>query len=337
MRDPAESHPQASRDEPLVSILLATRNGSRFLPEALRSIQGQTYRRFELVAVDDGSTDETGALLAAFQGAPEGTRVLRSEGIGPAAARALAFSGSRGELIAIHDDDDRSRPDRLRRQVEFLAANSDVGVVGSAAEIVDERGAPVGPFPVPFGAVAIRRTLRRAPPFVNGSVMMRRAAYEAAGGFRAPFRAAEDFDLWLRIPVRFRMENLREPLYAWRSHGGNTTARSRGDHLRFAATARAFAEERRDRGEDSIGLLEAASDGEAFLSRYPRAARLSFLIGEHLVREGRVAEGRSYLRRAFAAGGATPRLQSAAAVWWALSFAVGFTPRARRQSPRAGA
>ena len=332
MRDPAESQGQASREEPLVSILLASRNGSRFLPDALRSIQDQTYRRFELVAVDDGSTDGTGALLAAFAGAPEGTRVLRAEGIGPAAARALAFSHSRGDLIAIHDDDDLSRPQRLERQVSFLAARPACGVVGSAADVIDERGVAVASFPVPFGDRAIRRTLRRAPPFVNGSVLMRRGAYEAAGGFRAPFRAAEDFDLWLRIPERFDMENLREPLYAWRRHGGNTTSRSRGDHLRFAATARAFAEERRERGGDSIALLESAPDGEAFLARYPRAARLSFLIGEHLVREGRVGEGRRYLARALFGSGGSIRLRLTAASWWLLSLPVAFTPRARREA-----
>jgi glycosyltransferase involved in cell wall biosynthesis len=331
MRDPAESHIPSSRDEPLVSILLASRNGSRYLPEALRSIESQTYRRFELIAVDDGSTDGTGALLAAFAGAPEGTRVLRAEGIGPAAARALAFQHSRGALVAIHDDDDLSMPERLRRQVDFLASHPAHGVVGSAADVIDEGGARMDAFPVPFGEQAIRRVLRRAPPFVNGSVMMRRAAYEEAGGFRAPFRAAEDFDLWLRIPERFAMENLREPLYAWRRHGGNTTARSRGDHLRFAATARAFAEERRDRGEDSVALLESTPDGESFLARYPRGARLSFLIGEHLVREGRVREGRACFARALgAAAGNSARLKATTALWWLLSLAVAFTPRARR-------
>ena len=330
MRDPAESQIRSSREEPLVSILLASRNGSRFLPDALRSLEAQTYRRFELVAVDDGSTDGTGAILAAFTGAPEGTRVLRAEGIGPAAARALAFSRSRGDLIAIHDDDDLSRSERLERQVRFLAAHPACGVVGSAADIIDERGAAVGPFPVPFGDRAIRRVLRRAPPFVNGSVLLRREAYEAAGGFRAPFRAAEDFDLWLRIPERFGMENLPEPLYAWRRHGGNTTARSRGDHLRYAATARAFAEERRERGSDSVALLESAPDGKAFLAGYARAARLSFLIGEHLVREGRVGEGRRYLAGALGAAGATIRLRLAASSWWLLSLAVALTPRARR-------
>ena len=331
MRDPAEPHIRSSRDEPLVSFLLASRNGSRYLPEALRSIEAQTYRRFELVAVDDGSTDATGALLAEFAGAPEGTRVLRAEGIGPAGARSLAFHHARGELIAIHDDDDLSRPERLRRQVDFLESHRAHGVVGCAADVIDESGVRVGAFPVPFGDPAIRRVLRRAPPFVNGSVMMRRAAYEEAGGFRAPFRVAEDFDLWLRIPARFAMENLPEPLYAWRRHGDNTTARSRVDHLRFAATARAFAEERRDRGEDSVALLESAPDGDAFIARYPRAARLSFLIGEHLVREGRVREGRAYFARALeSAAGNSARLKATAALWWLLSLAVAFTPRARR-------
>lgn len=310
---------------PLVSVILASRNGERFLPEALAGLAAQTWPYVELLAVDDGSTDGTRALLERFAAARAMARVLHTEGVGPAAARALALEQARGAFIAVHDDDDVSRPERLERQVHHLLAHPGTALLGTAADIINEFGARVGPHPVPFGPQAIRRTLRRAPAFVHGSVMMRRAAYEAAGGYRAPFRAAEDFDLYLRLPADMDLENLPEALYAWRRHPGNSFARARADHLFFLATARAFHAERLATGRDSIALLAGAADPDAFLAAYPFAGSLLALLGEACVREGRVAEARRFLRRAMGRSG--PR--AAALAWWAVSFGVALTPRAR--------
>jgi glycosyltransferase involved in cell wall biosynthesis len=310
---------------PLVSVVLASRNGERFLPKALASLAAQTWPHVEVLAVDDGSTDGTGALLERFAAGRPMARVIHTDGLGPATARALALEQARGAFFAVHDDDDVSHPERLERQVRHLLAHPGIGLLGTAADIIDERGARVGPHPVPFGSYAIRRTLRRAPAFVHGSVMMRREAYVATGGYRAPFRAAEDYDLYLRMPVDMDLENLPETLYAWRRHPGNSFARARGEHLFFLATARAFHAERLATGRDSIELLAGDADPEAFLAAYPYAGTLLFQLGEAYVREGRVAEARRFLRRAFGRTG--PR--AAALAWWALSFGVALTPRAR--------
>jgi GT2 family glycosyltransferase len=325
----APSRPSA--EAPLVTILLATRDGSRFLPEALRGIDAQTYRPLELVAVDDGSTDSTGDILRAFAADRPWVRLLRADGVGPAGARAIAFEAARGSLIAIHDDDDWSRPERIERQVAYLAVHPEAGVVGSAAEIIDERGIVLAPYRVPLEEREIHRVLRRAPPFVHGSVVMRREAYEAAGGFRAPFRCAEDYDLWLRIPSRFGLANLAEPLYRWRLHGANSFTRDRVHHIEYLAIARAFAAERAQRGADSIDrLAAAASDLAAFRRGYRLAARLALHRGEGYVREGRTAEGRGALGRAFL----DPRSAPAALAWWLLSWPVEGSPRGRRYRDR---
>ena len=155
--------------------------------------------------------------------------------------------------------------------------------------------------------------------------MMRRVAYQATGGYRAPFRAAEDYDLYLRMPVDAGLENLPETLYAWRRHAGNSYARARSDHLFFLALARAFQAERERTGRDSIDLLSGVADPEAFLTRYPFSSRLHFYLGEAYTREGRVAEARRFLRRAMPHADAW----AAALGWWALSFGVALTPRAR--------
>ena len=310
---------------PLVSVVLASRNGERFLPEALGSLAAQTWPHVELLAVDDGSTDGTGRLLERFAAGRPLARVLHTAGLGPAAARALALAEARGAFFALQDDDDVSHPERLERQVRHLIAHPGTALLGTAADIIDEGGARVGPYPVPLEPVALRRTLRRAPPFVHGSVMMRREAYAAAGGYRAPFRATEDYDLYLRMPAEAGLENLPETLYAWRRHPGNSYARARGDHLFFLATARAFHAERRQTGRDSLHLLADAGDPEAFIAAYAFAGTLLFYLGEAYVREGRVAEARRFLRRAMR----RPGTRAAALGWWALSFGVALTPRAR--------
>lgn len=316
-----------SAETPLVTILLATRDGARFLPEALDGIDGQSYRPLELVAVDDGSTDATGEILRAFAADRAWVRLLRAEGVGAAGARAIAFESARGALIAIHDDDDWSRHDRIERQVAYLAEHPDVGVVGSAAEIIDAGGKTLAPYRVPLEEAQIQRVIKRASPFVHGSVLLRREAYEAAGGFRAPFRCAEDYDLFLRVPRRFALANLPEPLYRWRLHGGNSFMRQREKHLEYQAIARAFAAERDERGTDSVDLLASAPDLEAFRRSYARAGQLAIFRGDGFIREGRTSEGRRALGRAFR----DPRQIVPALAWWIVSWLVEASPRGRRQ------
>jgi hypothetical protein len=310
---------------PLVSVLLASRNGERFLDEALAGLAAQTWPHVEVVAVDDGSTDRTPDLFARFAATHPRARVIRTPGLGVAGALALAAKEARGELLARQDDDDRSHPERFERQARFLAAHPEIGVVGCAAEIVDARGEHAGAYALPLTPQAIRRVARRDPPFVGGAVMMRRAAYDAAGGYRAAFRMSEDLDLWLRMDPA-TLANLPETLYAWRRHGASQTARGRATMLDFAAIARAFAEERRATGRDSYALLEQARDRDGLLALHPRAGRLALHLATAYLRDGRIAEARGFMARAFADPGA----RGPAAALWLASLAVALTPRAAR-------
>lgn len=321
----------ARRDSPLVSVLLATRNGSRYLEESLASLAAQTYPALEIVLVDDGSTDRTPAVLSAFAGTRPNVRVLRTEGIGLAGALALAATHARGEYLARQDDDDRSHPERIARQAAALASRPQVAVLGTAATRIDAEGNRDGAYPVFTEPSAIRRTLRRATPFVHGSVMMRRDAYDRAGGYRAPFRASQDYDLWLRLPGDAGLGNLPDALYEWRLHPGGVFSRARGDQLYYSAVARAFADERRAEGRDSIALLESVPEPERFLERYAHAGRLALHLGEIHAREGLGREARRYLNLALA----DPRSRSEAIPWWLLTWGLPLTPRGRRARRRA--
>ena len=314
---------------PLVSVLLASRNGARFLPEALASIASQTYPAIEAVLVDDGSTDGTRAILDEFAASHPRVRVLRADGVGLASALALAAREASGTYLARHDDDDRSHPERIARQMDYLGAHPEIAVLGPAAHMIDVEGRRIGTHPVPLTSGEIGRTLRRAAPFVHGSVVMRRGAYEAAGGYRGAFRASQDYDLWLRMAPHAGLANLPDPLYEWRLHDAGVFSRARRDQLFYAAVARGFADERRDAGSDSISLLANGADPEGFLTRYPRAGRLALYLGEVHVREGLGREGRRYLGRALRESefGALP--------WWLLAWLIPWTPRGRQASRRA--
>lgn len=311
---------------PRVSVLLAVRDGRRHLDAALASLAAQTLADVELVLVDDGSSDGSGEVLRAFAARRPCARVVRTSGVGLAGALAIAATLARGALLARHDADDVSDPQRLERQVTWLAAHPDVGVLGTAARTIGEAGRVIGAHAVPLNARAIARTLRRGPPFVHGSVMMRRDTYEAAGGYRGPFRASQDYDLWLRMAGRTQFANLPEPLYAWRHHAGGVFARARATQLAYAALARGFAEQRRRTGTDDIAALAAAPDFEHFVAGSPWRARFATLIGEGCVRDGRIAEGRRWLAQAVRWGAGAPAL-----AWYATSLAVALTPRAKGQ------
>jgi glycosyltransferase involved in cell wall biosynthesis len=314
---------------PLVSVLIASRNGARYLDEALASLAAQTFPALEIVAVDDGSTDDTPKILAAFAERHGRTRVHRTAGLGLAGALALAARDAHGDLLARQDDDDRSAPERMARQVAAFESRPELSVLGTGARVIDAGGRTAGTETVPLGSAAIIRALRRGPPFVHGSVMMRRAAYEQTGGYREAFGASQDYDLWLRMAPAAIMANLPEPLYEWRRHKGGVFARAREEQLFFAALARAFADERTETGADAIAAFAAATDRDAFIAGYPHARRLLREWGERLARDGRTGAARAKLLKSFRRGGGARAL-----LWWLATGGIALTPRARRAAAR---
>lgn len=322
----APGAPGRTNEQPLVSVLLATRNGSRYLEESLATLAAQTYPEVEIIAVDDGSADRTPDILSAFASRHPRTRLHRADAVGLAGALAMAAAHARGVYLARQDDDDRSHPERIARQVAHLESHPAIDVLGTGATVIDERGNRIEAYPVPADPARMRRTLRRATPFVHGSVMMRRAAYDRAGGYRAGFRASQDLDLWLRLGADAVLANLPEALYEWRRHPGGVYSRARADQLFYSAVARAFADERRLEGCDSIALLDSCATPPPMLERYRHAGRLAFYLGEIHAREGHDREARRYLRRALS----DSRSRTGALAWWLLSWGLPFTARGRR-------
>ena len=208
---------------PRVTVVMAVYNAAQFLEEAVASVLSQTWRDFELIVVDDASTDGSGAVLERFND-PRIRIIRHSSNQGASLSRNDALAAARGEYIAIMDADDVCAPDRLERQVEYLDAHAATGLVGCAVyDNIDATGAVLYTSRLPEDNADIQRTIMKRWCFLHSSIMFRRLLGEAAGGYRTAFEPAEDHDFVLRILERAEAHNLSEPLVTYRlNHGGLT-------------------------------------------------------------------------------------------------------------------
>jgi glycosyltransferase involved in cell wall biosynthesis len=200
-----------------VTVLMAVYNGGDALQAAVESIQEQSYPDWDLVVVDDASTDGTREVLRRLAAADSRIRCLcNSENMGLAASLNVGWRQARGPLIARMDHDDASLPGRLERQVAFLRRHEDVAVLGTGAELIAEDGTPLGDYYRPEMHAELAARVLRENPFIHPSVMMRKSFLVALGGYDERLPRAQDYDLWARGVHRFRYHNLTVPLVRYR-------------------------------------------------------------------------------------------------------------------------
>ena len=217
-------------------------NGERYLREAVDSILSQSCTDFELIVVDDGSTDGTSAILTSYS--DPRLRVIRHDNQGLTRSLNLAIAQARGEYVARQDADDRSLPERLAIQADFLDAHPDIALVGSAVKVISSAGAELATFRHPTEPAEIAATLRTYNCFWHGSIMFRRDSFLELGGYDERFVTAQDYDMWLRFSERHPLANLPAPLYAYRFTVESVTVKRMVSQHRLAVLARRFAEER---------------------------------------------------------------------------------------------
>ncbi|MGB6191197.1 MAG: glycosyltransferase [Terracidiphilus sp.] len=228
---------------PTVSVVMCVFNGERFLHEAAESILAQSFRDFEFIVIDDGSSDSTPLILDAFAGRDARLKVHHEPHLGLIASLNKGCGLARGEYIARMDADDIAKPDRLALQMEFMKGHPDIGVLGGAVELMDSDGRTIACSQNPPEDAEIRKALQHRCPLWHPTVVFRREVFAQAGGYRSVVDA-EDYDFWLRVAERFQMANLSSVLLQYRLHPGQTSLQGRVRQSLGMLAARAAADKR---------------------------------------------------------------------------------------------
>jgi glycosyltransferase involved in cell wall biosynthesis len=207
------------KGNPLVSVVIATYNMGKYLPEAVESVRSQSWNTLEIIIVDDGSTDDTATVAARWESDPR-VRYVRQENQGQTVAKNHGIALAQGSFIAFLDGDDRWKPYKLEHQMPLFPANPAIGVVYSDAVFIDENGRETGRREIshPHGRVTSQLLDDNFVYF--GSTVVSRQALEALGAFDESLPMSIDYDLWLRLSTAYEFGYVDEPLLEYRIWGG---------------------------------------------------------------------------------------------------------------------
>ena len=298
----------------LISIVIPAYNHARFISQAIECALAQTYPEVEIVVVDDGSTDATGSVLAAYQGR---ITSVRQDNQGPSAARNTGLRTTHGEYVLFLDADDLIPPHKLKRQSLPFQQRADLGVVYSSWQFVDETGtrclAQTQPHP---SSDVLKALLLRELFLPTGAALVRRACFERVGAFDEDLRAAEDTDLWVRIAAGgYSFLALDDCLFSYRVLDGsvshNLTHQVQNELARldkwFART-------------DLLAETQALRP-EAYAAIY-------FEFGAKHYRSGQVSQAQGFVRQALAS---SPKLANDRE--WQLNWLAGYILDAGIEQP----
>ncbi len=209
---------------PLVSVIIATYNMGRYVREAIDSVLGQDYPSVELIVVDDGSTDDTTRVLSLYSNDPR-VVVIRQPNQGQTIAKNRGFNEAKGEYIAFCDADDTWIEHKLTRQIPLFDNESKIGVVYADILMISSNGCPLQTPKMRRYSGNITRHLLvdNFIPFVTAVV--RRQVMEEFGGFDENLPMGIDYDLWLRISVKYEFRYIDEPLAHYRVWDGQMSRR----------------------------------------------------------------------------------------------------------------
>ncbi|MDR1544610.1 MAG: glycosyltransferase [Prevotellaceae bacterium] len=206
---------------PLVSVNIPVKNGKKYLKQCIESVLNQTFSDFELLIVNDGSTDETANIVRSFS--DKRIRFFENETCkGIAFTRNFAVELSRGKYIAVFDCDDVMLPEKLQKQVDFLKKNPDFALVGSSIEKIDKKGVVIGKQIYKLPENLIKSQLFFDNYFAQPSMLIRREVFEKFR-YNPQFMMASDYAFWSQIAENHKVANLKEILIKYRIHSQSIT------------------------------------------------------------------------------------------------------------------
>lgn len=200
---------------PRVSVLMTVYNGAAYLAQSLDSVVAQTFPDWELIVVQNGSSDDSPRILDRYTN-PRIRRFDLQTNIGRTPALRYAFEQVRGQYIAVLDADDIALPERFARQVSYLDVHPEVVLLGAWADFIDERGDKTGEWRPPTGSEQLVSWLGCQNPIVHSAAMYRAAIAQEVGGYPADVPYSQDFGLWLKLAQRGDLAVLPECLCLFR-------------------------------------------------------------------------------------------------------------------------
>ena len=212
---------------PIVSVIIPVYNGERYLTETIESVIAQTEVNWELIAVNDGSTDSSLVILEEYGNKiPDRVQVITVENGGVSRARNTAVAAARGTYVAFLDQDDFWAPQKLQRQVEMFSRDKNIGISFTNMTLIDENGMVFRENVLKFsrenrGNVFEHLIFDNFIPI--SSVMIKKELFKKIGGFDPRFSLAEDYDFLLKVTQELSVDYIDEPLLLYREHGDSGT------------------------------------------------------------------------------------------------------------------
>ncbi|MEX0774378.1 MAG: glycosyltransferase [Phycisphaeraceae bacterium] len=269
--------------EPQVSVLMPVYNDRRYLPAAIESILRQTFKDFELIVIDDGSTDGSEEILRGYAERDARVRLVRRPNKGYVYSLNEAIGMARAPLLARMDSDDISPPDRFAVEIAYLAAHPEVVCVGGYYGLMDYRGRFLTTMTPPTDHQAIDQELLAGhTPLCHTSVMMRRDAVEKVGRYDLTMALADDLDLWLRLAEVGQLAIVPQPMVCVRMRRDSLSGQQPDRQLEVARRACEAAWRRRG----ISGRFEPTDTSRPLSNRRSRM-RFSLLYGWWAFSSGR--------------------------------------------------
>lgn len=240
----------------LVSVIMSAYNAENFIADPIHSILDQTYKNWELIIINDCSSDNTPQVVERFcDNNPCIKLIHNKENLGLTKSLNIGLKYTEGEFVARLDAEDVSEPLRLEKQVNFLNTHPDTVLVGSGGYLIDGSGHQVGKINVISRDSIIRKLMTQVNLFIHSSIMVRREVIEDVGGYREKFRYAQDYDLTLRLSDKYKLSNIPEYLVGWRALKTSITMQHHILQRIYADIARELAFERKEKGYDSYDSM----------------------------------------------------------------------------------
>jgi glycosyltransferase involved in cell wall biosynthesis len=214
---------------PAISVIMSVYNGGRFLSQAVESILAQTFSDFEFIIIDDGSTDDSRAVLQQFAQKDQRIKLTSRENRGLTKSLNEGIAMAQGEFLARMDSDDVSLPERFALQIEFLRAHPDCVAVGGDSVRIDEDGREMtGPkMPVSHDEIEAELLLGKGGALMHPTLMVRKEAMNAVGGYRELFKTSQDLDLYLRLAQKGKLANIPQVVLRYRIHDASVSSAKR--------------------------------------------------------------------------------------------------------------